>query len=136
MEDRALWQRHLADLQVMEAEGGRMAQMDLTLLEVQVDGDHPDTGEVHLGCLRAHQVVEHLLQVRRVSLGDRREDQGGLLTDLQMDLRMDLRMGRPVDPATDHLDPLMDHPVDGRAVVVVVDHPEDLLVVMDQERGP
>ena len=33
MEDRALWQRHLADLQGMEAEGGRMAQMDLTLLE-------------------------------------------------------------------------------------------------------
>ena len=135
MEDRALWQRHLADLQGMEAEGGRMAQMDLTLLEAQVDGDHPDIGEDHLGCLLARQVAEHLRQVRRVSLGDRREDQGGLLTDLQMDLRMDLRMGRPVDPATDHLDPLMDHPVAGRAVVVV-DHPEDLLVEMDQEQGP
>ena len=125
------WQCHLADLQGMEAEGGRMAQMDLTLPEAQVDGDHPDIGEDHLGCLRARQVAEHLRQVRRVSLGDRREDQGGLLTDLQMDLRM----GRPVDPATDHLDPLMDHPVDGRAVVVV-DHPEDLLVEMDQEQGP
>ena len=125
------WQCHLADLQGMEAEGGRMAQMDLTLLEAQVDGDHPDIGEDHLGCLRARQVAEHLRQVRRVSLGDRREDQGGL----QMDLRMDLRMGRPVDPATDHLDPLMDHPVDGRAVVAV-DHLEDPLVVMDQEQGP
>ena len=131
MEDRALWPRHLADLQGMEAEGGRMAQMDLTLLEAQVDGDHPDIGEDHLGCLRARQVAEHLRQVRRVSLGDRQEDQGGLL----MDLQMDLRMGRPVDPVTDHLDPLMDHPVDGRAVVAV-DHPEDLLVVMDQEQGP
>ena len=135
MGGQVLWQCHLADLQGMEAEGGRMAQMDLTLLEAQVDGDHPDIGEDHLGCLRARQVAEHLRQVRRVSLGDRREDQGGLLTDLQMDLRMDLRMGRPVDPATDHLDPLMDHPVAGRAVVVV-DHPEDLLVEMDQEQGP
>ena len=127
MEDRILWQRHLVDLLEMEVEGGPMVRTDLIQPEEQVDGDHLGNGEGHLGYLLAHQVAERLLQVRQVFLGDRRED--------RMDLRMDLRMGLQVDLVTDHLDLLMAHPVDGRAVVVV-DHPEDLLVEMDQEQGP
>ena len=143
MEDLVLWPQHLPDLQEMEAEDGLTAQMDLTLLEEQVDGDRQDTLEDRLDSLRACQVVEHLHRVRQVSQGDHQEGQDGLRMDLpmdlQFDLQMDLRMDRQMAPVVDrrdlpmdHRDLHMDHLVGGQTVVVVVDHQEDHLATMDQ----